>query len=353
MASMRRSLAAALTLTSWLVPAHLAAQQSDWLRYEHGEHGYSWRYLPPALVGATDLPLVVFLHGYGSSPNEYGSALSVPAKAAGVVVLAPAAVHSPGWVRGVDEPTIDAALAAVLAELPIDPDRISFAGHSAGGAYAIELAYLDVRRVSGVFAMAAPFRSIPAIADDAWTAPIRMFYGSEDPNYATALPQYEPQWTALEVPYELEVGAGMGHNTLHYPAIEAGFRFLKGTSYDAGKCVLETPEATCLLDGRFRVELEWETAAGATGLGHPVAGAVGDDSVLLYYFAPNNWEMLVKVLDGCGVNGHVWVFAAAATDVAWTLTVTDVATGSVRHWTNPQGVRSAALTDTSAFPCDP
>ena len=74
-----------------------------------------------------------------------------------------------------------------------------------------------------------------------------------------------------------------------------------------------------------------------------------DDSGLLWFFEADNWEMLVKVLDGCAINDRYWVFAAAATDVEYTLRIFDTATGTAREYTNPLGTRSAAITDTSAF----
>ena len=64
---------------------------------------------------------------------------------------------------------------------------------------------------------------------------------------------------------------------------------------------------------------------------------------------PANWEMLVKVLDGCDVNDRWWVFYATTTDVGFTLRVRDTATGEVRDYPNPLGHRADAVTDTSAF----
>ena len=73
----------------------------------------------------------------------------------------------------------------------------------------------------------------------------------------------------------------------------------------------------------------------------------------MWFFTPNNWEMLVKVLDGCSLNGHFWVFAAATTDVEYVLRVTDMQTGAVREYSNPLGNAAAAITDTSAFSACP
>ncbi len=39
------------------------------------------------------------------------------------------------------------------------------------------------------------------------------------------------------------------------------------------------------------------------------------DSALFWMFAPGNWEVLVKVLDGCASNGRYWILSAGATDV--------------------------------------
>ena len=49
------------------------------------------------------------------------------------------------------------------------------------------------------------------------------------------------------------------------------------------------------------------------------------------------------------VNGHFWVFAAATTNVEYTLRVTDTRTGAERRYPNPLGRAAPALTDTSAL----
>lgn len=121
---------------------------------------------------------------------------------------------------------------------------------------------------------------------------------------------------------------------------------------------IETPN-TCLADAdtlclngdRFRVEVEWQDFQGVGGDAQVVQLGAGSspDSGLFWFFDPNNWEMLIKVLDGCAINGHFWVFSAATTDVAYTLRVTDTESGEARQYVNPLGVAAAATTDTSAF----
>ena len=108
------------------------------------------------------------------------------------------------------------------------------------------------------------------------------------------------------------------------------------------------PSATklCLNDGRFHVTVRWRYYH-ETGDGQAVART--HDSGLFWFFNPTNLEMLVKVLDGCALNGHYWVFAAATTDVEYELTVRDALTGVRRDWRNPLGVASPAITDTEAL----
>ncbi len=111
----------------------------------------------------------------------------------------------------------------------------------------------------------------------------------------------------------------------------------------------------CLGDRRFQVDVSWRTSAGSTGSARPAsmprAGpAASDDSGLFFFFFDeDNWELLVKVLDGCAINDRFWVFSAAATSVEYTLRVTDTETGAVNEYVNPLGNAADALTDTQAF----
>jgi len=59
--------------------------------------------------------------------------------------------------------------------------------------------------------------------------------------------------------------------------------------------------------------------------------------------------MIVKVLDGCATNGHYWVFAATASDVAYTMRVTDTATNTLETYSNPLGTAASAVNDSQAF----
>ncbi len=112
-----------------------------------------------------------------------------------------------------------------------------------------------------------------------------------------------------------------------------------------------TPDANtlCLNGGRFMVQVQWTDFQGNTGAGNVVPGVSSDSSGLFWFFSPDNWEMLIKVLDGCGIDGHYWVFGAASTNVQYTIQVTDTQTGLVKTYSNPLGTQSPAITDTAAF----
>ena len=106
-------------------------------------------------------------------------------------------------------------------------------------------------------------------------------------------------------------------------------------------------ETLCVGDGRFAVSTQWTTSDGRTGFGTPVP--LTSDTGSFWFFSPTNVEIIVKVLDGCGVDSSFWVFAAGLTDVNVLMTVTDTQTGAVRTYTNPQGTAFLPIQDTAAF----
>ena len=108
--------------------------------------------------------------------------------------------------------------------------------------------------------------------------------------------------------------------------------------------------ATCLQGGRFRATVTWKDFQGAAGDGKVAAGRSAD-SGLFYFFERRNWELVVKVLNGCFQNGYFWVFGSASTDVEYSLTVEDLEKGTSRTYGNPLGQPSKAITDSTAFSC--
>lgn len=122
----------------------------------------------------------------------------------------------------------------------------------------------------------------------------------------------------------------------------------------SGSCTSDA-DTLCLVGGRYRVEIDYATSqgGGASGAAGVVPGITYVDSGLFYFFQPNNWELLIKVIDACVLNNRVWIFYAATTNVGFTVTVTDTLTGEVWTRTNPDLTTAAPVQDTSALGCGP
>ncbi|HEX3130319.1 MAG TPA: CSLREA domain-containing protein [Thermoanaerobaculia bacterium] len=103
----------------------------------------------------------------------------------------------------------------------------------------------------------------------------------------------------------------------------------------------------CLAGGRFRVTALW-SGTGNQG-GTATAAPLTDDTGNFWFFAPQNLEVTVKVIDGCGLNDRWWVFTSGLTDRGVDLRVEDLFTGEV--WTHHQspGTTYAPRLDTSAI----
>ena len=114
----------------------------------------------------------------------------------------------------------------------------------------------------------------------------------------------------------------------------------------AGPC--EPGGATlCLNHARFQVSVDW-AVPGQNKSGHGTAVAVTADTGYFWFFKSTNVELMVKVLDGRGVNGKYWVLYGALSNVQYTITVTDTETGTVQKYDNASGTL-ASVADTSAF----
>jgi hypothetical protein len=111
-----------------------------------------------------------------------------------------------------------------------------------------------------------------------------------------------------------------------------------------------SPNALCLTDNRFKVEIEWERMNGDKGPGRSVTLAGREDSGLFWFFDPANLEMLIKVLDRCDSGFEsFWVFYAATTNVGFELTVTDTLSGESKTYRNAVGATALPVADTQAF----
>lgn len=166
-------------------------------------------------------------------------------------------------------------------------------------------------------------------------------------------------WDPELLPDELmEPFLNLGAQSLVTPGVleDLGYRLLEGVD---GTCVPD-PTTLCIDqapgDKRFQVQVEFRTlqGGGGSGLGRaiPLSSLGVTSGGLFWFFSPDNPEMLVKVLDGCSVNGHYWVFYSAGTNVGLRTEVTDTHTGRVVVETNPDLLPAPPVQNVRAFPCE-
>lgn len=134
-----------------------------------------------------------------------------------------------------------------------------------------------------------------------------------------------------------------GRFSVTFPSIQ---QFINVPDTTVQPCVPSSTRA-CLNNDRFAVSVTWKTP-NQQGTGTAIEYT--SESALFWFFGSSNIEMILKVLNACGLNNSYWVFAAATTDVEYTITVTDTQRGTVKTYFHAQGTAAPAITDTSAFP---
>jgi hypothetical protein len=114
-------------------------------------------------------------------------------------------------------------------------------------------------------------------------------------------------------------------------------------------CGSSSSSALCL-NGRFFVTAKYRTGApGTTESAATTAACSNPGSGLFWFFSPENWEVMVKTINACGLNSRYWVFSAATTNVFYRLEVFDVRAGVNKIYFNYPGPPAPAVTDTNAF----
>lgn len=124
------------------------------------------------------------------------------------------------------------------------------------------------------------------------------------------------------------------------------YNFLRPRRAAAGICTADE-QTLCLGGDRFAVTAEFRTEGGPRGAARalPINGGAGG----FYFFAPENLELTVKVLDACGLTASHWLFASGMTNLEVLVTITDTWTGDTREVFNPLGKAFESVIDTRAF----
>ncbi len=146
--------------------------------------------------------------------------------------------------------------------------------------------------------------------------------------------------------------------SIHLPPLTAGLKTLElqlnGQPYLEKTFAVVAPSDHLELGQRFAVDITWIDAAGVQHTAMPIA--LSDDSGYFWFFARDNVEVTVKMLDGRALNGWFWFFAASMTDLPYRIEV--IENGScpgapaeppcpVRFYDSPPGNRN--FIDTRSF----
>lgn len=151
-----------------------------------------------------------------------------------------------------------------------------------------------------------------------------------------------------------QANGGLGSLSVTSVAIDAVRRVLHaGTGSGVFELALPPLDKLSLLASHpFDVQVaavDQRTGRTASGQPMPQNDRWGTFSLPGLTGDAGNPEVFIKILDGTPVNGKYWIFYGGLTDVEYTITVTERATGTVRTYTKPAG-SSAGGFDTSAFP---
>jgi len=128
-----------------------------------------------------------------------------------------------------------------------------------------------------------------------------------------------------------------GHDEVY--DIEAR-RFFRGCRPEA--------EGLELHGGRFEVCAGYRTPAGAQGVGEPIP--LTAESGGFWFFTPENLEVVLKLLDGCGTNGNFWIYSAGLTDLEVTVGVIDTWSGQTWVFDNDQATPFPPIGEITSLP---
>jgi len=151
--------------------------------------GVERTYLLASPKGRDPAPLIILLHGMGSSGADVSRASGLPtqASAAGAVVVAPDAVGRPTmWRPGAEGPDadfLDALVAHAEARHCIDTNRVGIVGFSVGAVFASTYGCSRQDRVAAVVTV-----EVDTPGPCSRPMPILAFHGTADPVVAYSAP---------------------------------------------------------------------------------------------------------------------------------------------------------------------
>jgi len=141
------------------------------------------------------------------------------------------------------------------------------------------------------------------------------------------------------------LATGSFQNTIHCDGAQPT-QGISGTYFPAVPV-----EQQVFLGNAFPVYIAWQTN-GASGTATPVrSGSI--DTAKFWFFNNTNWEVMIKILNACAINGHYWVFFAALTNQGFTVHIgyPFTMTPLEYDYSNAIGHPADTVLDTNAMPC--
>lgn len=159
---------------------------------------------------------------------------------------------------------------------------------------------------------------------------------------ATTATEIDPEGNTVQ---EIAVFAAPGQISSVYRVSRVGAADLRGLLH---RCHADSV-TLCLGQGRFEVRGRVHDQNGFEG---PVAWrSLTPDSGIGHFYDPANIEVVVKLIDGCAINGHIWLFAAGLTNQGVEILVRDLVTGAQRLYVNSVGAPFEPIQDTGSIDC--
>src|SRR6185436_7927108 len=150
--------------------------------------------------------------------------------------------------------------------------------------------------------------------------------------------------TGLVSVYPLDGNANDPYGGRNGTKIGAG-GYLNGAI--TGGCTTSATQLCVGPSGRYAVTATYQT--DSTSGTAQVAALSTSESGIFWFFAPTNWEVVVKVLNGCPLNSRKWVFISGLTNQHFELVVTDLQAGVTKRYFNYLGVIAPQIQDVDVF----
>jgi hypothetical protein len=135
-----------------------------------------------------------------------------------------------------------------------------------------------------------------------------------------------------------------------HDGVAFGPGLVTGVFATSPNCGPPTSATSLCLHDRFNVTGSFRVGAQTADEGTAQAVPSSyEGSGIFYFFNGQNWELMLKALDGCGLNNRYWIFNAGLTNLYFRIEVRDVTRGVQRIYFNYPGPPAPALTDVNAL----